>query len=57
MGTYIIAEAGVNHNGDIVLAKRMVDEAKKAGAYCIKFQTFVTKILFLSLHKKRSTKK
>lgn len=35
----IIAEAGVNHNGDINLAYRMVDEAKKAGADIIKFQT------------------
>ncbi len=37
----IIAEAGVNHNGDFSLAKRMVDEAKKAAADYIKFQTFV----------------
>lgn len=37
----IIAEAGVNHNGDFALAKQMVDEAKKAGADYIKFQTFV----------------
>jgi N-acetylneuraminate synthase/N,N'-diacetyllegionaminate synthase len=36
----IIAEAGVNHNGDIELAKRLVDVAKRAGADCIKFQTF-----------------
>ncbi|VDN48545.1 N,N'-diacetyllegionaminic acid synthase [Petrocella atlantisensis] len=45
METYIIAEAGVNHNGNLNLAKKMVDEAKKAGANCIKFQTFVTKNL------------
>lgn len=38
--TYIIAEAGVNHNGDIVLAKRLVDVAVKAGADAVKFQTF-----------------
>jgi len=37
---YIIAEAGINHNGDIKLAKKMVDAAKKAGVDCIKFQTF-----------------
>lgn len=42
MSVYIIAEAGVNHNGCIALAKRMVDEAKGAGADCIKFQTFVS---------------
>lgn len=41
MRTYIIAEAGVNHNGDIKLAKKLIDEAKEAGADCIKFQTFI----------------
>ncbi|MDD5929228.1 MAG: N-acetylneuraminate synthase [Spirochaetales bacterium] len=38
--TYIIAEAGVNHNGDFELAKQLVDKAVWAGADCIKFQTF-----------------
>jgi N-acetylneuraminate synthase/N,N'-diacetyllegionaminate synthase len=37
---YIIAEAGVNHNGDITLAKKLIEEAKGAGADCVKFQTF-----------------
>lgn len=37
---FIIAEAGVNHNGDIENAKRLVDEAAKAGADAVKFQTF-----------------
>ncbi len=40
MGVYIIAEAGVNHNGNIKLAKRLVDMAKECGADAIKFQTF-----------------
>ncbi|KPA10240.1 N-acetylneuraminate synthase [Candidatus Magnetomorum sp. HK-1] len=37
---FIIAEAGVNHNGDISLAKELIIEAKNAGANCVKFQTF-----------------
>ncbi len=37
----IIAEAGVNHNGDFELAKKMVDVAKAAGVDYIKFQTFI----------------
>ncbi len=38
--TLVIAEAGVNHNGDIQLAKRLIDEAAFAGARLVKFQTF-----------------
>ncbi len=37
---FIIAEAGVNHNGSVELARKMIDEARKAGADAIKFQTF-----------------
>lgn len=40
MSIRIIAEAGVNHNGSMELAKQMVDKAKEAGADYIKFQTF-----------------
>ena len=40
MSVFIIAEVGINHNGDIKIAKKMIDEAKKAGADCVKFQTF-----------------
>lgn len=38
--TLIIAEAGVNHNGDIELAKQLIDVAADAGADIVKFQTF-----------------
>lgn len=38
--TLIIAEAGVNHNGDINLAKQLIDVAAEAGADLVKFQTF-----------------
>lgn len=41
MHTTIIAEAGVNHNGDMKLAKQLIDEAKIAGADYVKFQTAV----------------
>ncbi|WP_203256649.1 N-acetylneuraminate synthase family protein [Hyunsoonleella ulvae] len=37
---YIIAEAGVNHEGSFDLAKRLIDEAKEGGAHAIKFQTY-----------------
>jgi N-acetylneuraminate synthase/N,N'-diacetyllegionaminate synthase len=37
---YVIAEAGVNHNGDIALAHRLVDIAASSGADAVKFQTF-----------------
>src|SRR3954452_4813066 len=37
---YVIAEAGVNHNGDLHLAHRLVDIAAAAGADAVKFQTF-----------------
>lgn len=38
---FIIAEAGVNHNGSVEIAKKMIDVAVKAGADAIKFQTFI----------------
>ena len=40
MQTLIIAEAGVNHNGDLALALRLIDVAADAGADLVKFQTF-----------------
>lgn len=44
---YIIAEAGVNHGGDIVVAKKLIDIAVKAGANAVKFQAFRTDHLIL----------
>ena len=41
----IIAEAGVNHNGSLEIAKELAREAKKAGADYIKFQTYRTENL------------
>ncbi len=43
--TLIIAEAGVNHNGDINIAKKMIETAKECGADVIKFQTAVPEAL------------
>ncbi|OOO00325.1 MAG: N-acetylneuraminate synthase [Epulopiscium sp. Nele67-Bin004] len=40
MSVFIIAEAGVNHNGDFETAKKLVDMAKRCGADAVKFQTF-----------------
>lgn len=45
--TFIIAEAGVNHNGDMNLAKEMIDAASDSGADAVKFQTFKTEKLIL----------
>ena len=37
---YIIAEAGVNHEGDMDIARRLINEAAEGGAHAIKFQTY-----------------
>ena len=42
---FLIAEAGVNHNGDMELAKKLVDAAVECGADAVKFQTFDTDTL------------
>ncbi len=42
--TIIIAEAGVNHNGSVSLAKKLIDVAEAAGADYVKFQTFKTEL-------------
>jgi len=43
--TFVIAEAGVNHNGSVGLAKALIDSAVAAGADAVKFQSFVTENL------------
>ena len=43
MAVYIIAEAGVNHNGRLDLALRLCDVAKAAGVDAVKFQTWKLK--------------
>ncbi len=45
MSVFIIAEAGVNHNGSLELAKKLIDFASSSGADAIKFQTFKAKNL------------
>ena len=43
--TFIIAEAGVNHNGDLSIARKLIDVAAEAGVDVVKFQTFRTENL------------
>lgn len=45
MSVYIIAEIGVNHNGNIDIAKQLILAAQKAGCNCVKFQTYKTEEL------------
>ena len=52
--TLIIAEAGVNHNGDINLAKKLIDVASEAGVDYVKFQTFKAENLVQRNAKKAS---
>ena len=40
--TYIIAEIGINHRGDIEVAKQLIDSAIRTGVDAVKFQTYLT---------------
>ena len=55
--TLVIAEAGVNHNGSIDLAKKLIDEASNAGADIIKFQSYNTDLLTTKSAKKANYQK
>ena len=55
--TLIIAEAGVNHNGDIGLAKELIDIASECGADIVKFQTFKAEDLVTNRAKKAAYQK
>lgn len=55
--TYIIAEAGVNHNGSLILAKKLIDVAADAGVDAVKFQTFITENVVTKRAEKASYQK
>ncbi len=57
MSVFIIAEAGVNHNGSIELAKQLVDQAAKANADAVKFQTFIPENVISHLAEKADYQK
>jgi N,N'-diacetyllegionaminate synthase len=57
MSVFIIAEAGVNHNGSLELAKKLIDVAVEAGADAVKFQTFKTENLVAKNAKKAAYQK
>ena len=43
--TFVIEEIGVNHNGSLNIAKKLIDKAKDAGADAVKFQSYTTENL------------
>ena len=50
---FIVAEAGINHNGDLQIAKKMIKEASEIGADAIKFQTIFPEELYSPLNNKK----
>ena len=48
---FIIAEAGVNHNGKMELAYKLVDAAKEAGVDAVKFQIFKSEKTYIKIYK------
>ena len=54
---YVIAEVGVNHNGDLKLAKKLIIAAKKTGANAVKFQNFTAENLATKNSKKAAYQK
>jgi N,N'-diacetyllegionaminate synthase len=57
MSVFIIAEAGVNHNGSLKLAKKLIDAASASGADAVKFQTFKAKNLVVKNSQKANYQK
>ena len=57
MSVFIIAEAGVNHNGSVELAKKLIDAASEAGVDAVKFQTFKAENLVSKNAKKANYQK
>lgn len=57
MSVFIIAEAGVNHNGSIKIAKKLINLASEAGADAIKFQTFKAENIAIQNSKKANYQK
>ena len=50
---FVIAEIGANHNGNIALAKKMIDVAKEKGADAVKFQSWDTTIFSRVVYEKK----